>query len=234
MRRRAVARVFAGPRDPRPFRNTWDPCNLAEPNWYQMKLPKRSPNNSNDRSKLRSSPAPRDRVKIFFELDIDEDGYPPATVESLWATSLGEGRFRLENTPFFVTGVSYLDVVRAHRSDDDGCLWFDRLVEISGHSTVRVVLFENSSDTRPIKERMQVLQDSVVRLGCSFEGSHLPNLVSSIDILRKFRSGPSRRCWRRDSKANCGTTKKLPLHIRSEPVRRTIRIASLFELLEVP
>jgi len=149
-----------------------------------MKVPKRL----KDPSNLRASSHPNDRVRIFFKLQQDEDGYPPAVTESLWAISLGEGRFRLENTPFFVTGVSHSDVVRAHRGDDRR-LWFDELAEASGHSTVRVVICENSPDTRPIKKRMQALQESVARLGCSFESSHLPNLVS-IDIPPDVPLGP--------------------------------------------
>lgn len=52
-----------------------------------------------------------DHVKIHFRMDIDEDGWPPASVESLWAVDLGDGTVRLDNTPWFVRGVA---------SDDQG------------------------------------------------------------------------------------------------------------------
>jgi hypothetical protein len=34
-------------------------------------------------------------------------------VETLWATTLGEDRYRLDNSPFFAYGVSWLDVIEA-------------------------------------------------------------------------------------------------------------------------
>ncbi len=44
------------------------------------------------------------RVKIVFELQQDEDGYPPVTRESLWATPTDGGLYRLDNIPFFAHG----------------------------------------------------------------------------------------------------------------------------------
>jgi hypothetical protein len=45
-------------------------------------------------------------VKVLFQLEQDEDGYPPASVESLWALPKGEGLFQVDNIPFFATGVA--------------------------------------------------------------------------------------------------------------------------------
>ncbi len=56
-------------------------------------------------------------VKVFFELQQDEDGYPPVTCESLWATPVGNGLYRFDNIPFFARGVAYEDVVSAVRRD---------------------------------------------------------------------------------------------------------------------
>lgn len=39
-----------------------------------------------------------DHVKVHFRMDVDEDGWPPASVESLWAVDLGDGTVRLDNT----------------------------------------------------------------------------------------------------------------------------------------
>ncbi|HEX7153566.1 MAG TPA: hypothetical protein VF618_18910 [Thermoanaerobaculia bacterium] len=60
---------------------------------------------------------PRDRlgcmtqfVKVFFPLDVDEDGVPPIASEALNARRESPG-FVLENTPFFATGVALGDRV---------------------------------------------------------------------------------------------------------------------------
>ncbi|MEV6281360.1 hypothetical protein [Kribbella sp. NPDC051770] len=37
-------------------------------------------------------------VKVRFELEPDEDGWPPASSEGLWAVPVGEDRVRLDNS----------------------------------------------------------------------------------------------------------------------------------------
>jgi len=49
--------------------------------------------------------AGKDRVKVYFDLEKDADGYPPVNSESMWAVPMGEFRFRIDNIPFFVYGV---------------------------------------------------------------------------------------------------------------------------------
>lgn len=43
-------------------------------------------------------------VKVHFRMEVDEGGWPPAPVESLWAVYLSDGTVRLDNTPWFVRG----------------------------------------------------------------------------------------------------------------------------------
>jgi hypothetical protein len=52
-------------------------------------------------------------VKIRFDLDQDDSGWPPAESEGLWAAAVGPNRFRLDNTPWFVRGVAADDIVEA-------------------------------------------------------------------------------------------------------------------------
>ncbi|MDV5143157.1 DUF4265 domain-containing protein [Streptomyces sp. SBC-4] len=51
-------------------------------------------------------------------MDIAEDGWPPASVESLWAVDLGDGTVRLDNTPWFVRGVASGDIIQAELDGD--------------------------------------------------------------------------------------------------------------------
>lgn len=97
-------------------------------------------------------------------------------VETLWATPVAEHQFRLENSPFWAYGVSWLDVVEARRVDAEGFPEFVRVVEKSGHQTVRVIL-SPGVDVSP--ESMAVL-DEMVSLGCTWEGMN-PEYIS-IDI----------------------------------------------------
>jgi hypothetical protein len=121
-----------------------------------------------------------DRVKLRFDLAQDELGYPPATLESMWAIPLGHSRFQLDNIPFFVCGVSCFDTVSA-RQEADGLLKYDQLLESGGHSTLRVIFHDNATDPRPLRERARELRNRLRELGCSSEQSHIPGLIS-IDI----------------------------------------------------
>jgi hypothetical protein len=90
---------------------------------------------------------------------------PGGDVETLWATPAGKDLYRLENSPFFAYGVSWLDVVEA-RPDVAGQLAMLRVAEKSGHRTVRLILEEppsESSETSALLERLQAL-------GCTYEG----------------------------------------------------------------
>lgn len=79
-----------------------------------------------------------DMVKVRFALDPDDSGWPPAESEGLWAQPAGEGRFRLDNTPWFIRGVAADDVIEA-APDDAGVLWFVRVVERRDRVVVRVI-----------------------------------------------------------------------------------------------
>jgi hypothetical protein len=112
-----------------------------------------------------------DHVKINFRLERDSDDYPPQDIESMWAVPLGNGSYRLDNVPFFVRGVSSEDVVLAKR--EEGELFFARLVEAGGHSTVRV-LVSNQGETQAVRDELRAL-------GCSSERTHVPGLIA-VDI----------------------------------------------------
>jgi hypothetical protein len=82
-------------------------------------------------------------------------------VETLWAFDLGDGRYRLDSTPWFQYGVSYQDVVEAS-PEADGMLFFSRVVEKSGRCTVRVQADDGVSSE---------LIERLVAIGCTYEGA---------------------------------------------------------------
>jgi hypothetical protein len=111
-------------------------------------------------------------VKVLFQLEQDEDGYPPASVESLWALPKGEGLFQVDNIPFFATGVALGDLVSA--TPEEGAFRFQEVVHPSGHSTLRVAISE-AADVPAVRALFE-------QKGCSVEQSHLPRLIA-IDVL---------------------------------------------------
>ena len=98
-------------------------------------------------------------IKIAFT---DDHG----DVETLWAFDLGDGRYKLDSTPWYQYGVSYQDIVSA--SLKDGQLHFDQVLAKSGYRTLRV----RSDERVP-----QALLDSLVSIGCSYEGAN-PTFIS--------------------------------------------------------
>jgi hypothetical protein len=106
-----------------------------------------------------------DHVKICFRLATDEDGWPPASVESLWAVDLGDGTARVDNTPWFVRGVAAGDIVRVE-TDGEGVRWACETVRASENCTLRLIVLKDGGS---VAARQSVL-DTFHRLGTTGEG----------------------------------------------------------------
>ncbi|MGW0766846.1 DUF4265 domain-containing protein [Streptomyces sp. NPDC002676] len=65
-------------------------------------------------------------VKVHFRLEI-VDGWPPASVESLWTVDQGDGTVRLDNIPWFVRGIACGDIVTTE-PDEEGVRWAGEVV----------------------------------------------------------------------------------------------------------
>jgi hypothetical protein len=79
-----------------------------------------------------------DRIKVFFSITQDEDGFPGIASESVWAQRTPEhGVLRLDNIPFFATAATLGDTIRVR--DKEGHLWFEDLARPCGQSLFRVM-----------------------------------------------------------------------------------------------
>jgi hypothetical protein len=103
---------------------------------------------------------PRVGAKIHIRLEKDDDGYPPAGVESVWGQPTDTpAEYVVDNVPFFARCATLGDVVQV--AEDDQGLWFVGVVRRSGNSLIRVVFFDRSLATSVSK--------ALVDLGCSTE-----------------------------------------------------------------
>lgn len=116
-------------------------------------------------------------VKVRFAIEQDEDGWPPVGSEGIWAEDLGERRYRLDNTPWFVRGVASDDVVEAI-ADPDGVLWFADRIEWSGRLTIRVIPFRDG----PLGGSLQAVLDTFEALGVSGEGALPAYAIVALDV----------------------------------------------------
>lgn len=122
-------------------------------------------------------------TKMSFVLDPAEWHRSPG--ESFWVEPVLTGTpdkvgFVLQNSPFFVRGVSFLDTVRGKEADD-GNLEFDGVIARGGHSTYMLLVPPDSPLFEEFWQRLK-------RLGCSYEGggemdlSIGPRLLYSVDV----------------------------------------------------
>lgn len=118
-----------------------------------------------------------DAVKVRFALEQDQDGWPPAESEGLWAEPLGDDLYRLDNTPWFVRGVAADDVLEAH-PDPEGVLWFSHVRERGERMVVRVIPRADG----PIHGGRQAVLEAFSPLGVGAEGMSNPVNIVALDI----------------------------------------------------
>ncbi len=120
-------------------------------------------------------------VKVFFQLEPDEDGYPPASVESVWArVEPGTPGLIIENTPFFARQATLGDTVSIRW--EEGVRWFESVVERSTNSLVRVAFWDPAC--------LEPVNDALVKMGCVTEYTEhyqllavsIPGEVSLLDV----------------------------------------------------
>ena len=105
------------------------------------------------------------RNKIYFQLEMDEDGYPPFDVESLWVRTIDKGVGIIDNIPFFVKGIALGDRVTF---DDD--FNFVAVEVPANNTTIRVYC--------PSWEKEVDIKNILKEENCSWELSHLPSLIA--------------------------------------------------------
>ncbi|MFJ3860361.1 DUF4265 domain-containing protein [Streptomyces sp. NPDC090085] len=137
-------------------------------------------------------------VKIHFQMEVDEDGWPPASVESLWAVDLGDGTVRLDNTPWFVRGVASGDIVQV-KIDDDGLRWARETIRASENCTIRLIVLKDGGSAAA----RQTVLETFHRLGATGEGIEQFRMVAlyvppeaDIPRIRKLlEHGAAREWW---------------------------------------
>jgi hypothetical protein len=99
------------------------------------------------------------------KVHVDLPNHWATSGEAMWARSLGSNRFRIDNVPFYAYDLNYGDVVEAIAETPELKPSVLRVLERSGHQTVRV-FFEESVDEN---ERLGLL-GSLRDLGVTYEG----------------------------------------------------------------
>lgn len=115
---------------------------------------------------MRTQPAvPESYVKVWFSLEQDEDGWPPAGSEGLWAERVSDDVVRIDNSPWFVRGVACGDLVRITR-ESDGTLWAVEGLRPSERCTIRIIPFQEGA----LAGSLQAALDAFAPVGVTGEG----------------------------------------------------------------
>jgi len=125
--------------------------------------------------------------KILVTFKNDDDEYQ---IESVWAIKEGDN-YRIDNIPFLAPNIALNDIISVE--EEDGALYFDSLVEPSGHTTLQIVVFDESNVSGIVKE--------LERFGCSWEGSHLKTLIS-VDVPKDVDYAPIKKYLVENEKEN--------------------------------
>ena len=115
--------------------------------------------------------------KIKFTLQPGE--WHGHSSEGLWANEVIRGKYRVENTPFFVKGISYQDIISARVEGDE--LVFSRKLISAGHSTYRLILTEEAKPNIFQKYWMP-LSD----IGCTYESGNFGYTMIAVDVPNKM------------------------------------------------
>ena len=79
-------------------------------------------------------------------VSLEPEAWHGNSAEILWATKLEGGLYRVENSPFFVKGLSFEDFVETKFAD--GTISFVKTVTYSGRSTYRIIRNEGADEAR--------------------------------------------------------------------------------------
>ena len=95
------------------------------------------------------------------------------TSEWLWVEKVADEIYALRNIPIYAYGLSFDD--RFHLKNCEGILEIDDLVERGGHSTYRIIAFEDITN-----DSVKQLLEKLVDLGCDTEAAN--RLHVAIDV----------------------------------------------------
>jgi len=80
---------------------------------------------------------PCDHKIVLWRLQQDAQGYPPASVEGLWAKRTEAG-YQVDSIPFYAYGIAPGDTIEVF--EDDEQLWFESLRCSGGASVFRILV----------------------------------------------------------------------------------------------
>ena len=127
-------------------------------------------------------------------LEQDEDGYPPFDSEELDVELRHDGACTVVGVPVFTNGIAVDDIVSVIQTEDDDRWWVTSVLLASGHGTVRVVPFADTTFEQVVAE--------LGAIGCAAHGTDhglvaadVPAEVDPAALDRVLEAGRSSGRW---------------------------------------
>ena len=98
--------------------------------------------------------------------------------ESLWGEKTGKDQYKIANIAFFAPNIAWEDIVQVE--EDNGNLYFDKLLQASGNSTLQIIFFTH--DYGDILKELE-------KMGCQWEGLTNKTYIS-LNIPREISYRP--------------------------------------------
>ena len=114
--------------------------------------------------------------RVFFELELDT--WHGQSVESMWATKLGDHLYKIEGSPFFVKGITFEDAVKTKLLD--GVISFVKTATSSGGSTYRILCKEGTDETQ-----FERFWKPLEVVGCTYEQGDFGYRMYSVDVPKQ-------------------------------------------------
>ena len=120
-------------------------------------------------------------------INVEPADWHSVATEALWATPISKNTYRLENSPFYAKGYSYLDIVQAEERPNEGFPVVQRVTQSSGHSTYAIWVISGVESNGNFAKYWEQLE----AIGCSFEGVRSQLLAVDVppatDVEEAFR-----------------------------------------------
>ena len=114
--------------------------------------------------------------RVFFELELDT--WHDQSVESMWATKLGDHLYKIEGSPFFVKGITFEDAVKTKLLD--GVISFVKTATSSGGSTYGILCKEGTDETQ-----FERFWKPLEVVGCTYEQGDFGYRMYSVDVPKQ-------------------------------------------------
>lgn len=144
-------------------------------------------------------------MHAYVSLEQDEDGYPPFDSEELDVELRHDGACTVVGVPVFTNGIAVDDIVSVVQTEDDDRWWVTSVMLASGHGTVRVVPFAETTFEEVVAE--------LEAIGCSAQGTEhglvavdVPADVDPDSLDRVLEAGRSAGRWDYDIGVPVGAT----------------------------